>query len=154
MYYKILDPPRAGAAEGTVGESCHGGVHTWALDQKYGPVPVNICSSGFHACRLEDLSNWLRVGCLVFEVDLEGVETGDNKVVGSSATLTKFLGRMPDDGWRKFAKNCADRAAGYAKAADPIANPDAVWDLPDDPAEAAREERRRCGRDILSLLVP
>src|SRR5262245_12401163 len=88
-YYKILRRD----ADGTL-VSCHGGTHRWEPRVLYGPVPVRPCRSGFHACRVGDLTSWLTPGMIVYEVMLLDVIVEDNKVVGSSAALGACRGTL------------------------------------------------------------
>ena len=150
MYYKIVVP---GPEPGTY-LSCHGGTHTWTPGITYGPVPVEPCSSGFHACRLRDLSLWLIAGMVVFEVELTGVSTTPDKVVGSTAKLGRCLGTLTPEGMAEFARRCAERAKEYAAANADAADADAAYAAAyyADAADAA--ERELQGQDILSLLVP
>lgn len=114
MFYKIVVP---GPEPGTY-LSCHGGSHRWEPDVTYGPVTVDPCRSGFHACRLQDLSTWLTDGMVVFEVSLTGVVESGDKVVGSTATLGQRLGTLTPKGMAEFVRRCAVRAQGYASTAE------------------------------------
>lgn len=136
MYYKIVVP---GPEPGTY-LSCHGGTHTWTPGITYGPVPVEPCSSGFHACRLRDLSLWLSAGMVVFEVELTGVSTTPDKVVGSTAKLGRCLGHITRDTFDRLYRDYED-PFGWQTFTGSM-NPGGVV--------AAREAR---GRLLLSLLV-
>lgn len=136
MYYKIVVP---GPEPGTY-LSCHGGTHTWTPGITYGPVPVEPCSSGFHACRLRDLSLWLIAGMVVFEVELTGVSTTPDKVVGSTAKLGRCLGHITRDTFDRLYRDYED-PFGWQTFTGSM-NPGGVV--------AAREAR---GRLLLSLLV-
>lgn len=114
MFYKIVVP---GPEPGTY-LSCHGGSHRWEPDVTYGPVTVDPCRSGFHACRLQDLSTWLTDGMVVFEVSLTGVVESGDRVVGSTATLGQRLGTLTPKGMAEFVRRCAVRAQGYASTAE------------------------------------
>lgn len=114
MFYKIVVP---GSEPGTY-SSCHGGAHTWTPGVTYGPVPVDPCRSGFHACRLEDLPMWITDGMVVFEVELTDVVEAHDKVVGSTATLGRCLGTITREGMAEFARRGSERAKGYAEKAE------------------------------------
>ena len=169
MYYKIVVP---GSKPGTY-SSCHGGRHTWTPGVTYGPVPVDPCRSGFHACRLEDLPMWITDGMVVFEVELTDVVEAHDKVVGSTATLGRCLGTITREGMAEFARRGSERANGYAATAHAACYAVAAADAAEAAAEAAggfgaryaagsadyaaraaaaRSEREQQGRDILSLL--
>ena len=139
LYYKILTRNGEGQLV-----SCHGGTHTWVPGEVYGPVPVRPCHSGFHACRISDLSSWLIEGMEVWEVFLggDGVVVEDNKVVGATATLGRCYGRMPLSGFVAVAERAAARATEYARYAS----------TGEGTRPSLEVEARLQGEDILSLL--
>lgn len=146
MYYKILQPcsgdyPEVPASQmsGTY-QSAYGGRHTWEPGVTYGPVPVDPCRSGFHACRLQDLTIWAEPGMVVFEVELTDVVETTDKVVGSTAKLGRCLGHITRDTFDRLYRDYED-PFGWQTFTGSM-NPGGVV--------AAREAR---GRLLLSLLV-
>lgn len=109
MYYKILQP----CADGKYW-SAYGGRHTWVPGITYGPVPVEPCSSGFHACRLRDLGDWVEPGMVVFEVELTDVVETRDKVVGSTAKLGRRLGTITMDAYMLAVMDRPARGAADA----------------------------------------
>jgi len=113
-------------------------------------APVEVCRSGIHACRPEDLPYW--VGRTLYEVELDGAITADRtKVVGSRARLLRRIDAWDDALRDAYTRMCADRAHALALDEAPrLETWDAVIErsVPEGPAllgfVAARiaEERR------------
>jgi len=68
---------------------------------------LNICHSGYHACKREDVFEWLNAQ--MFEVELRGKKiTGDNKIASQEM---RFVRKLPfdDRDYRLFACWCAEQ---------------------------------------------
>ena len=126
--YKVLD------AEG---ESCNGGEATWSLpvkreDGTWQPgewmpaiegklVP---CKNGYHACRTQDLVEWL--GETIYRLEYRGeLVEDDDKVVVREARLLKRYESWTEQSARLFACWCVRNT--------PLAGGKTTWDLLNDP---------------------
>ena len=106
-YFKIL----------VQGKSCNGGKCDWFLPSKgkSGKWMPNIegdlelCARGYHIVKAEDILDWVREDCEIYEVEPKGKVTyGDNKGVCVSARITKRL-EWDDKIARSFACDCVER---------------------------------------------
>ena len=105
-YYKVLS--RGGIP-------ANGGTGAWFLPKGKRPgkwMPkiddIELCESGYHGCRRQDLVHWL--GEEIYEVEYKGsVIVGDNKVVGEQARLIRKIDTWNDRTARLFAADCAEK---------------------------------------------
>ena len=106
-YYKIL----------IKGKSCHGGDSTWFLPKGKRPgkwMPkiegeLKLCEHGYHLVKAEEILEWVKEDCQIFEVEPKGKVTYDgSKGVCRSARLLKQL-NWNDKIARLFACDCAER---------------------------------------------
>jgi len=95
----------------------------WPLPERDGPgawvdAPVVPCRSGIHACRVADLPLWL--GRDLYEVELAGeIVEERTKIVAPRARLVRRIDAWDDALRAAYARDCADRAHGLARTADP-----------------------------------
>jgi hypothetical protein len=97
IYYKVLDEQR---------DPIHGGRGRYVARKWMPEQPVNPCASGYHACRRDDLVNWL--GPVIWECRLRDVVESDDKVVGSSIKLLRRVLTWTPRTQRLFAADCAE----------------------------------------------
>ncbi len=160
-YYKFLT---AG------GKGSHSG-HKWSLPTDTEPGewlsvtgPLVECENGIHACRPQDVSQWIDAAMYELEYDDEPLVAG-SKVYGRRARLVRRIDAWNDRTARLFAADCAERvshlwvapagcnwkpsdtldvvrrfAVGDATAEELDAARDSAWD-------AARDSTRAAARD-------
>jgi hypothetical protein len=106
-YYKIL----------VNGKSCNGGDSTWFLPKGKRPgkwMPkiegeLKLCEHGYHLVKAEEILEWVKEDCQIFEAEPKGKVTYDgSKGVCRSARLLKQL-NWNDKIARLFACDCAER---------------------------------------------
>lgn len=89
--------------------SCHGGNHTWTLNEWVEVQGELIpCKNGIHLCREEDLVCWLHSDIYEAENDGEIIECA-NKVVARKARITRRIDQWNDRSARLFACWCAEQ---------------------------------------------
>jgi hypothetical protein len=91
-------------------------------------APILACHSGIHACRVRDLPLWL--GQELYEIELaDRIVEERTKVVASCGRLVRRIDAWDDGTRAAYARDCADRAHGYAAGM-----PD--WEMAVEPAAA------------------
>jgi hypothetical protein len=81
--------------------------------------PLADCVRGVHACRTEELLDWLDDE--LWEIELAGdVRTGEDMLVAERGRLVRRLERWNDGLATEFAGACAARAAGTDFAEDAL----------------------------------
>jgi hypothetical protein len=81
---------------------------------------VEPCRRGVHACTREDLPYWLQDE--LWEIELDGdVQRVGHKLVAQRGRLVRRIAAWNDEAARAFSRDCAGRAASYAKASPDVA---------------------------------
>lgn len=76
--------------------------------------PPQLCVNGIHACTADQLPQWL--GAEVWEVELAGeIVTTEAALVASRARLVRRVARWDAESQKRFARDCAARAAAAAR---------------------------------------
>lgn len=83
---------------------------------------VELCNSGIHACRLQDLPFWLDDELWLIELDGDVVQE-DGVVVANRARLLEHVSAWSHDAAREFARSCSLRARELATQATRDASP-------------------------------
>jgi len=99
-------------------------------------LPLQLCTSGVHACRAEELAHWLHEELWIVELDGETLE-GVDSVVAPRARLVRHVDAWVQGGADRFARAARDHAAELVSAA-PLAMQtrlteyvaDSSWHLP------------------------
>jgi hypothetical protein len=100
--YKLLGPGRVAPFGGTV----------WPPPGEWIEVEhVEVCRSGLHACRAEDLPYWLGLGEL-WEVELDEIEFDERKLAARRGRLVRQLDGWNEETQRAFVASLIERVRG------------------------------------------
>ena len=71
---------------------------------------ADCAEHALHGCDTGHLTLWVRVGTIVWEMEMPGATVLSDKVIGLRARLVRRVGGMSEMALRLFAADCAERA--------------------------------------------
>jgi hypothetical protein len=114
--YKFLGADGRGVFSGFAWPLPNGGPGDWV------EANVNLCRSGIHACRAEDLSYWL--GPALYEVELDGgITVAGMKVIAPRGRLVRHIDDWNDETREEYSQMCISRAGELAASAPDLVGP-------------------------------
>jgi hypothetical protein len=108
--YKFLTDDGRGVFSGIAWPLPNGSPGAWV------EAEVDLCRSGIHACRTDDLSYWLAPALYEIELDGEIVEAG-MKVIAPRGRLVRHIDAWDDETREEYSQMCIARAAELAAEA-------------------------------------
>jgi hypothetical protein len=114
--YKFLTADGRGLFTGFAWPLPNGAAGEWV------EADVELCRSGVHACRREDLSYW--VAPVLYEIELGGdVTTAGMKLVAPRGRLVRRIDAWNDETREQYSQMCIARAGELAASAPELVAP-------------------------------
>jgi hypothetical protein len=112
--YKFLGADGRGVFSGMAWPLPNGSPGDWV------EAEVDLCRSGIHACRTNDLSYWLAPALYEIELTGEIVEAG-MKVIAPRGRLVRHIAAWNDETREEYSRMCIARAAELAEESPELA---------------------------------